>query len=143
MQNQRTKGSQIPNTKCELHTNQRESHKSNLKVATHQERAITKSQNQNRQQTSLTIPNCNSQISNYQMKRESFSHTLSFLSLSLSLSVVALCLYRRLESANISKTKKDQTSFPRTKGESLLFQKEFQIKQQTRLLIKLDNFKQQ
>ena len=30
---------QIPNTKCELCTNQRESHKSNPKVATHQERA--------------------------------------------------------------------------------------------------------
>ena len=37
--NQRTKGSQISNTKYELRINQRESHKSNLKVATCQKRA--------------------------------------------------------------------------------------------------------
>ena len=53
-----------PDTKYEFCTNHRESHKSNPKVATHQEEI--KSPNRKtkikQQQTSLTIPNCNSQI---------------------------------------------------------------------------------
>ena len=89
----------------------------------------------NWQQTPLTIPNYNPQISNNQ-KRESlfFSHHTHS-----QICRIALCLYKRLKSASMSKTNKDQTFFSCTKEES--FQIKLKIQWQTRLLIKFDNFK--
>ena len=79
--NQRTKGSQIPNTKCEFHTNKRESHKAHPKVAMHQESA--------NHQTAK--PSSNKPLSLFQItthkyqrtkqKRASFSHTHTPLNL--------------------------------------------------------------
>ena len=77
----------IPNTKYELHKNQRESYKTNSKVAIHQERANhqTAKPKLSGNKTSLTIPNCNPQISNNQTKREPFSHTHTHTLFSFSL----------------------------------------------------------
>ena len=98
---------QIPNIKCELRTNQRESHKSNPKVATHQERANLQTAEP---KSSGNIPLSLFQIATHKYQitnpRDQASLSLS-LSLSLSFSVVALHLHRRLQSASISKTKKD------------------------------------
>ena len=109
IQNQRTKyepkNLRFTNTKKEFCTNQRESHKSNPKIATNQERVDhqTAKPKPSRHKISLTIPNCNSQISKNQNMREPLflTHTL------YKFASIALCLYRRLELASISKTKKD------------------------------------
>ena len=70
-QNQRTKGSQITNTntkyKYELRTNQRESHKSNPKVATHQERA--------NHQTAEPKPSGNNPLSLFQIATHKYQIT--------------------------------------------------------------------
>ena len=89
--NQRTRGSQIPNTnfKYQLRTNQIESHKSYPKVATHQERA--------NHQTAKSKPSGNKLLSLFQIAthkyqitkwRESDFLTHTLFSLSLSLSII-------------------------------------------------------
>ena len=69
------KNQRFTNTKYELHTNQRESHKSNLKVSMHQERT--------NHQTTEPKPSSNKPLSLFQIathkyqitkKRASFSH---------------------------------------------------------------------
>jgi len=73
----------IPNTKCELHTNQKESHKSNPKVTAHQERANL--------QTAEPKSSGNKPPSLFQIAIHKYQITKPreslFLSLSLSLSL--------------------------------------------------------
>ena len=65
------KNQRFTNTKYELRTNQRESYKSNPKVATHQESKSPNRRTKTKwQQTSLTILHCNPQISKNQIKRK-------------------------------------------------------------------------
>ena len=84
-----------------MYTNQKESHKLNPKVAIHQERANS--------QTAEPKPSGNKPLSLFQIathkyqknqKQERAHKTLKF-------AAIALYLYRRLESASISKTKKN------------------------------------
>ena len=107
----------MPNTNC-AQTKERAT-KQIQKLQRTKREQVTKPQNQNQNQAVTNLSLLQIATHKYQIikPRESlfFSHPLiSFtltLSLSLSLSlkffVAALCLYRRLESASISNSKKD------------------------------------
>ena len=84
--NQKTKGSQIPNmnTKYQLHTNQRESHKANPKVATHQERA--------NHQTAEPKPSGNKPFSLFQIATHKYQRTKPRESLFFSLTLKSFFL---------------------------------------------------
>ena len=63
------------------------------------------------QQTSLTIPNCNPQISKNQMKRKPFSHTLSSFTLSLIFRSSTMLIWRLESAASISKPRRTRLLF--------------------------------
>ena len=93
----KTKVSQIPNTKSKLCTNQWESHKSNSKVATHQERT--------NHQTAKPKPSGNKPLSLFQIATHKYQRTKQ--EKHYLFATIALCLNRRIKFASISKTKKD------------------------------------
>ena len=120
------KNQRFTNTKCEYQIPIRIAHKPKrepqIKFKSCNTPRESKSPNHKtktkQQKTPITIPNCNPQISNNQ-KRESifFSHHTHS-----QICRIALCLYKRLKSASMSKTNKDYTFFSCIKEES------FQIK---------------
>ena len=89
IQNQKTKykpkNQRFIDTKYQMRTAHKLKREPQIKSKSYNAPRKSKSPNRRtktkRQQTSLNIPNCNPQISNNQMKREPFSHTLSSFSL--------------------------------------------------------------